>query len=153
MPPSQRIKHLYGIDWKSRMTLMKSWRAEQLNFSLKGTVKKLKFFYSSFFKGIGKKDAERTNWAKSKVFLAFWLPEGVQRYVEWRSLFVAKNAFFIVFIKKTGFFGRFIPKNPFCFMGIGGLRFFYSPLFYFSALFWQSTWTISFFWYNDFESI
>ncbi|MBR2616053.1 MAG: hypothetical protein IKC69_05190, partial [Clostridia bacterium] len=61
--------------------------------------------------------------------LAFWLPEGVQRYVEWRSLFVAKNAFFYCFYQKTGFSGRFIPKNPFCFIGIGGLRFFYIPFF------------------------
>ena len=51
-----------------------------------GVVKKLAFF-TAHFKGIGKNDAERTNRAKKARL--FCLPEGVQRYVEWRGLFVA----------------------------------------------------------------
>ncbi len=41
------------------------------------------------FKGIGKKDAEQTNRVKTTHMRCFDLPEGVQRYVEWRDLFVA----------------------------------------------------------------
>ena len=46
------------------------------------------------------KDAERTNRAKTRRQTCFCLPEGVQRYVEWRGLFVAQNTSISFFIKK-----------------------------------------------------
>ncbi len=55
---------------------------------LKMGCKKLSFFTAHFW-GIGKKDAERTKRAKTRLQTCFCLPEGVQRYVEWRDLFVA----------------------------------------------------------------
>lgn len=46
-------------------------------------------FYSLFILGNRKKDAERTNRAKTRHLACFWLPEGVQWYVERRGWFVA----------------------------------------------------------------
>jgi len=65
----------------------------------KGAVKNVRFFTAPF-QGIGKKDAERTNRAKTRLQTCFCLPEGVQRYVEWRGLFVAQNTRISFFIKK-----------------------------------------------------
>ena len=52
-----------------------------------GAVKKLAFFTAPF-KGIGKNDAGGLTEQK-QGFRLFLFAEGVQRYVEWRGLFVA----------------------------------------------------------------
>ena len=54
----------------------------------KGAVKKRKFFTAPF-KGREKKMQNEQTERKTKLLLVFRLPEGVQRYAERRSLFIA----------------------------------------------------------------
>ena len=54
----------------------------------KGAVKKRKFFTAPF-QGREKKMQNEQTERKTKLLLVFRLPEGVQRYAERRSLFIA----------------------------------------------------------------
>ena len=57
-----------------------------LENKIKGAVKNNLFFYSSSFLG---KNAQNKQTEPKLSEALFWAPEGVQRYVEWRSLFIA----------------------------------------------------------------
>ena len=64
-----------------------------LSTVLRNPMQMLSAFYESSglsrqVKGIGKNVSEWTNWADTE---GGGKPEGVQRYVEWRSLFIAKT--------------------------------------------------------------